>query len=1090
MMSGIVKLALNRPYTFIVMAILIMLGGIFSVIRTPTDIFPNIGIPVVSAVWTYNGMIPSDMSGRVIYPFERYLTSTVTNIEHIESQSLPGYGVVKIFFQPNVDVNTAMAQVTAISQTVLRQLPFGITPPLILNYNAATVPIIQLALSGKKFGESTLFDIGQNFMRPQLATVEGAGVPSPYGGKVREIMVDLNPIAMQSKGVSAADIGKALAEQNLIIPAGTEKIGRFEYNVYLNDSPVDFKELNEMPVKVVQSKSNIHEAQSPAILLRDVAYIRDGYPPQINIVKVDGQKSVLLTILKNGDTSTLTIVDDVKKMVPKLLAGLPDGLKVQQLADQSVFVKEAISCVVREGVTAALLTSLMILLFLGSWRSTLIVSLSIPLCILSSIAVLSMLGETLNVMTLGGLSLAVGILVDDATVMIENINHHLEMGKKVRVAITEAAGQIVQPAFVSTFSICIVFIPMFFLTGVSKYLFVPMAEAVVFAMIASFILSQTFVPTMANVLLKAHDHHHAHHEPEGKKGPMVKVLLALNRFQHGFEKRFTTLRWGYTSMLERAVSNRKRFIPIYMSVVMVSFVLLPFLGRDFFPAVDGGQIKMHIRAQVGTRVESTASLTDKIDAYIRTVVPSKELEGIVDNIGLPVFPINLAYINTGTIGPQDADIMISLKEDHHPTENYVRELRRALPRHFPGVEFAFLPADMVGQILNFGSPAPIDIQVGGPNWDENYKYIQMMRSKLELIDGIADARVQQSTNYPQFNVNVNRILAKTLGFSEMDVTNSLVSTLSGSFQVAPTFWLNPQNRVSYPIVVQTPQYRVDTLSDLENTLVSSASTHKVQVLGALASITRDRGDAVVTHYTIMPSFDLLATTQDRDLGGVSSDVHKLIEQTKGSIPKGATVRLLGQVPIMESSFSGLLMGLVFSIVLIYLLIVVNFQSWLDPFVIITGLPAALAGIVWMLFITHTRISVPALTGAIMCMGTATANSILVISFARERLAINKNSTLAAIEAGYSRFRPVCMTALAMIIGMAPMALGLGEGGEQNAPLGRAVIGGLMFATVTTLLFVPVVFSLVHAKDKFDVESDEGNGLEGRSEEMNGASHAG
>ncbi|MDA8416161.1 MAG: efflux RND transporter permease subunit, partial [Betaproteobacteria bacterium] len=959
MMSGVVRIALSRPYTFVVLALLILILGGLSIKRTPVDIFPNIGIPVVSAVWTYNGMLPADMSGRVIYPFERYLTATVNDIEHIESQSLPGYGVVKIFFQPKVDINAALSQVTAISQTVLKQLPFGITPPLILSYNAATVPIIQLALSGKKFNEATLYDFGQNFLRPQLATVEGAGLPSPYGGKVREIMVDLDPIAMQSKGVSAQDVENALAEQNLILPAGTEKIGKFEYNVYINDDPKDFRELNNIPIKVVNSQSAVHEANQSMVLLRQVGHVRDGAPPQINIVKVDGQKSVLMTVLKNGDTSTLDIVENVKKMIPKILDGLPNGLHAKQFADQSVFVRAAISGVVREGVTAALLTSLMILLFLGSWRSTIIVSMSIPLCILSSITVLSFMGQTLNVMTLGGLSLAVGILVDDATVMIENINHHLEMGKSVTKAIIEAASQIVQPAFVSTFSICIVFIPMFFLTGVSKYLFVPMAEAVVFAMIASFILSQTFVPTMANFLLKAHDPSQTHHDVNRStkgKGFFLRGIVYLNRFQAGFEKRFSAFRLGYATLLERAVSSRKQFVPAYLGVVFLSLLLFPFLGRDFFPAVDGGQIKIHIRAQVGTRVESTSSLTDQIDSYIRKIIPANELETVVDNIGLPTSPINLAYVNTGTIGPQDADILISMKEDHGPTARYVERLRRDLPREFPGVSFAFLPADMVGQILNFGSPAPIDIQVSGNNWDESYAYIQMLRGKLEHVPGIADVRVQQSDNYPQYDVDVHREMAKSLGFTERDVTNSLLSTLSGSFQVAPTFWLNPNNRVSYPIVVQTPQYRVDTLSDLENTLVSSSSTHKTQVLGAIASVVRSRGDAVVTHSTITPSFDLLATVQNVDLGSVSSQVHQMLNSNKSSIPKGATVRLQGQVPIMESSFTGLLLGLFFSILLIYLLIVVNFQSWLDPFVIITALPAALAGIVWMLFITRTHVS--------------------------------------------------------------------------------------------------------------------------------------
>ncbi len=815
MMSGIVRLALSRPYTFVVFALLILLSGLFSITRTPTDIFPEIRIPVISAVWTYTGMQPGDMAGRVVYAYERYLSSTVNDIEHIESKSLPGYGIVKIFFQPTVDIRTATAQVTSISQTILKQLPPGITPPLILNYNAATVPILQLAVSGKDISEAKLFDLGQNFIRPQLATVQGTAIPSPYGGKVRQIQIDLNPAAMQSKGVSPTDVMRALANQNLIIPAGTEKIGKFEYTIKLNDSPDNFKELNNIPVKVVEGRSPIREAVTSTVFLRDVAYIRDGSPPQINIVRFAGKRSVLMTVLKNGATSTLDIIAGVRNMIPKLLETLPDGLRLDPLGDQSVFVKAAISGVIREGLIAAALTSLMILLFLGSWRSTLIIAASIPLAILSSIITLSALGETLNVMTLGGLSLAVGILVDDATVMIENINHHLELGKSVRRAIIDGASQIVQPAFVSTFSICIVFIPMFFLTGVSRYLFVPMAEAVVFAMIASFILSQTFVPTMANYLLRAHKDEEAQVLANASKhGPLRRVARSLTAFQQRFEQRFTVVRNGYVSLLKMAVDNRKRFISAFLTVVLSSFVLVPFLGRNFFPSVDAGQIKMHVRAQIGTRVENTAALFDHIEADIRHEVPANEMEAMVDNIGLSVSPINQSFINTGTVGPQDGDILISLNENHHPTEGYVRRLRKILPRDFPGVSFAFLPADMVSQILNFGSPAPIDIQIKGPRRDENLNYIQNLLAKVTHIDGIADARVQQSINYPQFDVNVDRARAKTLGYTEQDVTNSLVDTLSGSGQIEPTFWLNPRNGVSYPMVVQTPQYRVDTLSDL------------------------------------------------------------------------------------------------------------------------------------------------------------------------------------------------------------------------------------------------------------------------------------
>jgi len=1071
-MLELVKLALRRPYTFMVLALLILIFGPLAALRTPTDIFPDIRIPVISVVWSYTGMQPEDMAGRVVYSYERSLSSTVNDIEHIESQSLPGYGIVKIFFQPTVDIRTATAQVTSISQTVLKQMPPGITPPLILNYNAATVPILQLALSSPTLSEQRLFDLGQNFIRPQLATVAGSAIPSAYGGKVRQIQIDLDPQALQSKGLSPNDVSDALAAQNLILPAGTQKIGQFEYSVKLNDSPDEFETLNNIPIKQVKGVT---------IFLRDVAHVRDGYPPQINIVRVDGAHSVLMTILKNGSASTLDIIQGVKDIIPHLKETLPKDLRLETVGDQSLFVEGAVSSVVREGIIAAALTSLMILLFLGSWRSTVIIAASIPLAVLSSIVMLSAIGETLNVMTLGGLALAVGILVDDATVTIENINWHLEQGKPVTTAILDGAKQIVTPAFVSLLSICIVFIPMFFLTGVSRYLFVPMAEAVVFAMVASFILSRTFVPTVANYLLKPHTpEHHASLHQEWVMNPATrlraypqKLKFVLTRFQRGFENKFSAFRDRYKTLLERAVNSRPTFIALFMGFVLASFLLVPFLGRNFFPAVDSGQIKMHIRAPMGTRVEETASLFDKIEAEIRHQIPQKQLASLVDNIGLSVSGINLSFSNSGTIGPQDGDILITLNEGHGPTDEMVKSLRTTLPQQFPGVSFAFLPADIVSQILNFGAPAPIDIQIKGPNHDANLKYIESLQREVQKISGVADVRIQQASNYPQLNVSVDRSRAQELGVTERDVTNNLVATLSGSGQIAPTFWLNPRNGVSYPIVVQTPQYRTDTLSALENIPITAKGAGALQVLGGLATIKRDTGDAVITHYAIQPAFDIYAAIQGRDLGSVASDIHAVIDKKKADLPKGATVELRGQMPIMETAFSGLLFGLLAAVVLIYLLIVVNFQSWLDPFVIITALPAALAGIVWMLFVTFTTLSVPALTGAIMCMGVATANSILVVSFARERLAITHNSTRAAIEAGFSRFRPVLMTALAMIIGMAPMALGIGEGGEQNAPLGRAVIGGLLFATVATLLFVPVVFSWVHARDTFN-ETDETN----------------
>ena len=1061
-MLAIVRLALQRPYTFVVLAILILIFGPLAALRTPTDIFPEIKIPVIAVVWSYTGMQPEDMSGRIIYFYERQLSSTVNDIEHIESQSLPGYGIVKIFFQPTVDIRTATAQVTSISQTVLKMMPPGITPPLILNYNAATVPILQLAMSSKTVSEQKIFDLGQNFIRPQLATVRGSAVPSPYGGKVRQIQIDLDPQAMQSKGLSPADIENALSAQNLIIPAGTEKIGKFEYSIKVNSSPDAFEELNDLPVKQVNGAT---------ILIRDVAHVRDGSPPQINIVRVDGARAVLMTILKSGAASTLDIIDGVKNLLPRLKETLPKDLQLSAIGDQSIFVKAAVSGVVHEGIIAAALTSLMILLFLGSWRSTIIITASIPLAILSAIIGLSVVGETLNVMTLGGLALAVGILVDDATVTIENINWHLEQGKEVQTAIMDGAKQIVTPAFVSLLCICIVFVPMFSLTGVSRYLFVPMAEAVVFAMIASFILSRTFVPTVANYLLRSHgsgghasghlafvtDAHGGAQQPK-RSNPFVA-------FQHKFEQHFARIRQAYVGVLELAITKRGKFVAGFMAVVLLSFLLVPFLGRNFFPSVDAGRIALHVRAQIGTRVEDTASLFDKIENAIRETIPPEELGSTVDNIGLSVSGINSAYSNTGTIGPQDGDILITLKEGHAPTEDYVRLLRERLPQRFPMATFSFLPADIISQILNFGAPAPIDLQVTGPDRAANLAYANKLLRQVKRVPGIADPRIQQSSSYPQFQVDVDRMRAKGVGITERDVINSVVATLSGSGQIAPAFWLNPHNGVSYPIVAQTPQYRTDTLSALENVPVTGGGGQDFQILGGVADISRDVADAVITHYAIQPSFDIYAAIQGRDLGAVASDIQTIIEENAKDRPAGSAVKLRGQVQTMNTAFSGLLFGLLAAILLIYLLIVVNFQSWLDPFVIITALPAALGGIVWMLFATSTTLSVPALTGAIMCMGVATANSILVVSFARERLAALGDPIRAAVEAGFSRFRPVLMTALAMIIGMAPMAFGMGEGGEQNAPLGRAVIGGLICATIATLLFVPVVFSIVHSRDK-------------------------
>ncbi len=1031
------------------MALFILLAGPLAASRTPTDILPDINIPVVAVVWTYNGLPANDMAGRVIYYYERTLTLTVNNIEHVESQSLTGVGIVKIFFQPGTDIRTATAQVTSISQTVLKQMPPGITPPQVLNYSASTVPILQIAYSSPTLGEQKIYDTAQNFIRPALATVPGAATPSPYGGKVRQIQIDLDPTALQAKGLSAQDVATAIANQNLIIPAGTAKIGTFEYDVELNDSPEAFDELNNLPIKTINGAT---------IYVRDVAHVRDGAPPQQNVVRVDGRRSVLATILKAGSASTLSIVQGVKDVLPRLKQTLPPSFRILLLNDQSVFVKAAVSGVIREGVIAAALTSLMILLFLGSWRSSLIIAVSIPLAVLCSITALSALGQTLNIMTLGGLSLAVGILVDDATVTIENINWHLEQGKPVQTAILDGAQQIVTPAFVSLLCICIVFVPMFLLPGVAGFLFVPMAEAVIFAMIASFILSRTLVPTLANYLLKQHAHHDGAAAPKVSRNPLV-------RFQHGFEAGFEKIRLGYRDLLTLALANGKIFAAGFMVVVVLSFALVPFLGRNFFPTVDAGQINLHVRAPLGTRIEETASEFDRIEQSIRQVIPPEQLDTIVDNIGLPTSGTNLAYSNTGSIGPQDGDIYVSLKEGHRPTADFVKTLRERLPHQFPGADFAFLPADIISQILNFGAPAPIDLQVAGPDPEQNRAYANELLARLRHVPGVADARLQQGVTYPALAVNVDRTRADRLGITEKDVTTSLSTTLAGSSQTAPAFWLNPRNGVSYPIVAQTPQYQVDTLSDLDNVPVTNGADGTPQILGGLADLKRETVPAVVTHYAIQPAFDVFATTQGRDLGAVAGDINKLIKDTAKDLPKGSTVILRGQASTMNTAFAGLIFGLLGAVVLIYLIVVVNFQSWLDPFVIITALPAALAGIVWILFATGTTLSVPALTGAIMCMGVATANSILVVSFCRERLEITGDPVQAALEAGFTRFRPVLMTALAMIIGMGPMALALGEGGEQNAPLGRAVIGGLVCATFATLMFVPVVFSLVHAKKR-------------------------
>ncbi|MGH6750607.1 MAG: efflux RND transporter permease subunit [Bradyrhizobium sp.] len=1044
-MIALVRIALSRPYTFVVLALLLLIIGPLAALRTPTDIFPDIRIPVIGVVWNYTGLPPDQMSGRIVTPFQRALTTTVNDIEHIVANSYTGIGIVKIFFQPNVDIRIANAQVTAISQTMIRQLPPGATPPLILNYSASTVPIIQVALSGEGLTEQNLADIGINQLRTPLVTVPGAAIPYPFGGKQRQVQIDLNPAALQARGLSGQDVANALAAQNLITPVGTQKIGQFEYTIQLNNSPLKMEELGDLPIKAVNGAM---------VYVRDVASVRDGNPPQTNIVHVDGNRSVLMMVLKAGATSTLDIIAGIKQKVIEVKDSLPDALKIGFIGDQSVFVRGAIEGVAVEGVIAALLTSVMILLFLGSWRSTVIIAVSIPLSVLGAIIMLSAIGETLNIMTLGGLALAVGILVDDATVTIENINYHLEQGKPVEQSIMDGANQIVTPAFVSLLCICIVFVPMFFLQGVARFLFVPMAEAVMFAMIWSFLLSRTLVPTMAKYLLQPHVDH-------GGERPKSRNPVVL--FQRGFEARFERIRATYRDLLSMALGRRPLFVSGFLAVVVLSFLLVPYLGRNFFPAVDAGNILMHVRTQIGTRVEETANQLADVQKAIRKIIPPGEIDTLTDNIGMPISGINMTYNNTGVIGPADGDIQIKLREGHRPTDEYVQILREQLPRLFPGMSFSFLPADIVSQILNFGAPAPIDLQIRGADMKANFDYANKLLSRIRRIPGIADARIQQSPNAPTFNIDVDRTRAQYVGLTERDVTNSLVVNLAGSSQVAPTYYLNPDNGVSYSIVMQTPQYKMDSLSALQALPITATGNPQAPILGGIAVVNRSTSSAVVSQYDIQSMVQIYATPQGRDLGAVAADVRTAMAETAKDVPKGSSVVLLGQVQTMNSAFSGLLFGLLAAVVLIYFLIVVNFQSWSDPFVIITALPAALAGIVWMLFTTQTTLSVPALTGAIMCMGVATANSVLVISFARERYEELGDPVAAALEAGFVRFRPVLMTALAMIIGMTPMALGLGEGGEQNAPLGRAVIGGLIFATIATLMFVPVVFSMVHKK---------------------------
>ena len=1037
----IVALALRRPYTFVVMALVIIIMTPIVILRTPVDIFPDINIPVISVVWNYAGFAPSEMADRIVTNSERATTVTVNNIEHIESQSVNGVGVVKLYFRQGANIQTALSQVTAIMQTIVRGLPPGTTPPLVITYSASSTPIVQLGLSSKTLPEQQLFDLGQNFLRTQLATVQGAATPYPYGGKIRQVQVDLDLPRLQANGLSPSDIVNALNSQNLITPSGSAKIGPLEYQVEMNSSPKTIAELNDLPVKTMNGST---------IYLRDVAHVRDGFAPQTNIVRQDGVRGTLMSIYKIGTGSTLTIVRAVRDIIPIASQSLPRDISIKPLFDQSLFVRASIDGVVREALIAAALTAAMILLFLGDWRPTIVISISIPLSIFVSVILLGALGETINIMTLGGLALAVGILVDDATVEIENIERNLAQGKEMKQAILDGAAQIAVPAFVSTLSICIVFVPMFFLTGVARYLFVPLAEAVVFAMLASYFLSRTLIPTLVMYIMRGHEHRAA--------GPKT----IFGRYQRAFERGFEKFRDGYYQLLETTLGHRKVFAACFLAFCILSMGLVFFLGEDFFPSVDAGLMRLHVRARAGLRVEETARLCDEIEKYLRQEIPSDELVTILDNIGLPYSGINLSYSNSGVIGTSDAEILVGLNaEHHHPTADYIRTLRADLPKRFPGVEFFFQPADIVTQILNFGLPAPIDIQITGADMQKNYVIGQQIANRVRQIPGTADVHVQQMLTLPTLDLQIDRTKVTQVGMNARDVAQNVLVSLSGSFQTAPNFWLNPKNGVTYSVAVQSPQYHVTSLQDLMGMPINDPSTPNYQVLGNLADLTPTASPAVVSHYNVQPVIDVYVSTQDRDLGAVAEATMEVLKPFEQTLPRGSRIIVRGQVETMKSSFFGLGVGLVMAIVLVYFLVVVNFQSWLDPFIIITALPGALAGICWMLLLTHTRLSVPSLTGAVMCMGVATANSILLVSFARDRLRAGVPALQSALEAGFTRIRPVLMTALAMIIGMLPMSLGLGEGGEQNAPLGRAVIGGLIFATVATLFFVPSIFTMIH-----------------------------
>jgi len=1055
-MMWLVRLALDRPYTFVVASLLVLILSIVAILRTPSDIFPDINIPVVSMVWNYTGLAPQDIEQRMVTLSERFATTVVNDIEHIESQSYFGLGVIKIFFQQGADINGAIAQVTAVGQPAIRSMPPGTTPPLVVAYTASSVPILQLGLSSPTLSEGQVFDLGTNFLRVQLADIEGASIPYPYGGKQRQVSVDLDPQALLARGVSGAEVVNAISSQNLILPQGTIKLGQREYDVMLNSSPPQVSELNNVPIKVVNGTT---------VYIRDVAHVHDGFQFQTNIVHVNSHRSALLTVSKTGKASTLDIVSQVRKELPRIQAGLPPELKVEPVADQSVFVRAAIQGVLREATTAALLTALMILVFLGSWRMTFVVATSIPLAILTSVLTLSTLGETINMMTLGGLALAVGILVDDATVEVENTNRLLPEGKSLRETILTSASQIATPALVGSLSICIVFIPIMFLRGISGFLFRPLAEAVVFAMLASYLLSRTLVPTMMFYFYRSERRVRMKREQQRQHG-----LGLFRRFHERFEAGFEWFREEFIDLLEWCLHHRLVFGAFFLFFCLASLSLVSLLGSDLFPTVDAGQIRLHLRGPTGLRIEETANLCEQVQQAIRRLIPPRELHSMLDNSGMPYSGINLTYSNSGVIGTSDAEILISLNPEHRPTADYIRALRRELPKDFPGTQFYFQPADIVSQILNFGLPSPIDVQIVGANMQENFEIAQRMVKRIRQIPGAADVHVQQALDEPVVFVDVDRIKAREMGFTQTDVASNTLVGLTNSFQTAPSFWISPQG-VNYSVITQTPQYRMDTLSNLRGIPIINSQLPQPEILENLVGIRRGQAAAVVSHYDVQRVIDVYATTQGRDLGGVAAGVDKVIDEFQKNLPRGSFIIERGQVETMRSSFIGLGLGILFAVLLVYLLMVVNFQSWLDPFIIITALPGAMAGIGWMLFVTHTTINVPSLMGAIMCIGVATSNSILLVTFATGELKQGKNSVDAALAAAFTRLRPVIMTALAMIIGMLPMALGMGEGAEQNAPLGRAVIGGLVMATVATLLFVPVVFSYLRRKGYNELMSE-------------------